>query len=158
MRATAAGEMVVAVLAVTSGGGWAAAGGGAGRGGRRLPGALLRSLRSCSDKFQQSLIGGAPDPVHRQWLDIPVMRAETCTHSANCADDRRYSPGAVLGPGVDMPVIVQRHMHNSRLSRSSTSLSWRRGCPLVLTVQKTIVIPLMQSIDKVVDIPVGQVQ
>ena len=27
---------------------------GAGRGGRRLPGALLRSLRSCSDKFQQS--------------------------------------------------------------------------------------------------------
>ena len=34
---------------------WAACRGlGAGRGGRRLPGALLRSLRSCSDKFQQS--------------------------------------------------------------------------------------------------------
>ena len=43
--------------------------------------------------------------------------------------DRRDSPVAVLGPGVDMPVIVQRHMHNSRLSRSSTSLSLRRGCP-----------------------------
>ena len=76
----------------------------------------------------------------------------------NCADDRRDSPGVVLGLGVDMPVIVQRHMHSSRLSRSSTSLSWRRGCPLVLTVQKTIVIPLMQSIDKVVDVTVGQIQ
>ena len=82
----------------------------------------------------------------------------TCTHSANCADDRRDSPGAVLGPVVDMPLIVQRHMHSSRLSRSSTSLSWRRGCPLVLTVQKTIVIPLMQSIDKVFDVTVGQIQ
>ena len=44
------------------------------------------------------LIGGAPDPVNRQWLDIPVMRAETCTHSANCADDRRVFPGAAFGP------------------------------------------------------------
>ena len=33
---------------------------------------------------------------------------------------RRDSPGAVLGPVVDMPVVVQRHM------QSSTFLSWRR--------------------------------
>ena len=30
------------------------------------------------------------------------------THSANCVEDRRNSPGAVLGPVVYMPVIVQR--------------------------------------------------
>ena len=100
----------------------------------------------------------APDPVHRQWLDIPVMRAETCTHSANCADDRRDFPGAVLGPGADMPVVVQRHMHSSRVSRSSTSLSWRRGCPLGLTVQITIEISQLQYIDKVIDVTVVQVQ
>ena len=138
------------------GGGGLAGVGGAGRGGRRLSGALLRSLRSCSDKFQQSLIGGAPDPFHRQWLDIPVMRAETCTHSANYADDRQDSPGAVLGPGVDMPVIVQRHMHISRLSRSSTSLSWRRSCPVVLIAQKNIEILHLQSIEKVVDVSLGR--
>ena len=40
-----------------------------------------------STSSSSPLIGGAPDPVHRQWLDILVMRAE-CTHSANCADDR----------------------------------------------------------------------
>ena len=50
----------------------------------------------------------APDSVHRQWLDIPAMRAETSTHSANCADDRRDSPGAAPGLVLDMPVIVQR--------------------------------------------------
>ena len=54
--------------------------------------------------------------------------AVPCTHSANCADDRRDSSGAALGPVIDMPVVVQRHMHSPRVSRSSTSLSWRRGC------------------------------
>ena len=34
--------------------------------------------------------------------------SETGTHSANCAADRRDSSGAVLGPVLDMPVIVQR--------------------------------------------------
>ena len=36
------------------------------------------------------------------------MRAETGTHSANCAADRRDSSGAALGLVLDMPVIVQR--------------------------------------------------
>ena len=92
MRAAAAGEMVVAVLAVTSGSGWAAAGRGSSVGcGRpcdhagQYP-AVLRVLR-------------APDSVHRQWLDLLVMRAETRTHSANCAHDSRDYSGAVLGPG-----------------------------------------------------------
>ena len=34
--------------------------------------------------------------------------AETGTHSANCAADRRDSSGAALGPVLDMPVVVQR--------------------------------------------------
>ena len=46
----------------------------------------------------------------------------------NCADDRRDSPGDALGPVLDMPIVLQRHMHSPRMSRSSTSLSWRRGC------------------------------
>ena len=55
--------------------------------------------------------------------------AETGTHSANCAADRRDSPVAALGPVLDMPVIVQRH-----------------------TIQKTIEILQLQFIDKVVDV------
>ena len=35
-------------------------------------------------------------------------------HSANCADDRRDSSGAALGPVLDMPVIVQRQLRSSR--------------------------------------------
>ena len=33
------------------------------------------------------------------------MWAETGTHSANCAADRRDSSGAALGPVLDMPVV-----------------------------------------------------
>ena len=83
------------------------------------------------------------------------MCAETCTHSANCADDRRDSSGAALGPVLDMPVMVQRQVHSSRLSRSSTS---QRQFPLVQTVQQTTDIPLLQFIDKVFDVPFVHVQ
>ena len=37
-------------------------------------------------------------------VDIPVLRAETCTHSANCAEDCRDSTGAVLGEDLVDPV------------------------------------------------------
>ena len=107
---------------------WAAWRGLGGRGGA---GGVLQELffGPCGHAATSSsspFIGGAPDPVRRHWLDIPVMRAETCTHSANCADDRRDSPGDALGPVLDMPGFVQRHMHSPRVSRSSTFLSWRR--------------------------------
>ena len=46
---------------------------------------------SMYDKFQQSPFcsGRCLLPFLRQVVDIPVMRAETCTHSVNCAEDRR---------------------------------------------------------------------
>ena len=93
---------------------WRGCGGG---GGRRLCGPPLRwtSLRPCSDNFQQLWLEGAPGSVHRQWLDIPVMCAETRTHSANCAVLRRDSSGAALGPVLDMPVIVQRQVRSLRV-------------------------------------------
>ena len=55
--------------------------------------------------------------------------AVTCTHSANCADDRRVFPGAALGPVFDMPVVVQRHMHFFGC-QGRRSTSWRR-CSLL---------------------------
>ena len=64
--------------------------------------------------------------------------AVTCTHSANCADDRRDFPGAALGPVFDMPVVVQRHMHCPRVSRSSISVVAQMQSPMVLVVQKTM--------------------
>ena len=101
-------------------------GGGAERGGRRLPGVLLRLLWSCSVKFQQSFDWRCPRFSSSTVVGHSCYVAET--YSANCADDRRDSPGVALGPVLDMPVVVQRHMHSPRMSRSSTTLSWRRGC------------------------------
>ena len=88
------------------------------------------------------LLGGVPLFVHRQrggycsYLQRQVRTVQTCyaavtcTHSANCADDRLDFPGAALGPVFDMPVVVQRHMRCPRVSRSSTSPSWLR-CSLL---------------------------
>ena len=53
------------------------------------------------------------------------MRAETRSHSANCADDRRESSGAALGPVLDMSVVVLAH----------------RQFPLVQTVQNSVKVP-----------------
>ena len=54
-----------------------------------------------SDKSQQSMLFEILDVPQFQFIDsvvdIPVMCAETCTHSANCAEDRRDPTGAVLG-------------------------------------------------------------
>ena len=90
MRAAAAvPEMVVAVLAVTSGSGCSGRGGGGGVG-RAAP-----SLGSSSIRPR----------VHRKSGGLSCCAAVLCTHSANCAADRRNSPGAVLGLVLDMPVV-----------------------------------------------------
>ena len=47
----------------------------------------------------------APDPAHRQSGGLSSCAPATCTHSANCAADRRDSPGAVLGPGLTCPLL-----------------------------------------------------
>ena len=111
-----------------------------------------------SDKFQQSLVWRCPRSSSSTVVGHSCYAAVTCSHSANCADDRRDFPGAALGPVIDMPVAVQRHMHSPRVSRSSTSLSWRRGFLLGPECSGNHVIHQLQSIEKVVDVTVGQVQ
>ena len=57
-----------------------------------------------------------------------------------------------------MPVVVQCHMHRSGVKVVDISVVAQMQSPVVLTVQKTIEIPSLQSIGKVVDVTVGQVQ
>ena len=45
--------------------------------------------------------------------------AQTCTHSAN---------GAALGPVLDMPVVVQRHVHSRQLCRGAEAVSLGPDC------------------------------
>ena len=40
---------------------------------------------------------GAPDSVHRQSADLPVVLQRRVSHSACCAEDRRDPSSAVLG-------------------------------------------------------------
>ena len=85
------------------------------------------------------------------------MRAETSTHSANCAHDRRYYSDAALGPVLDMPVLVQRQVRSSWCQgrghpcRDAEAVS--HGA-----VQQTTEILQLQYIDKVFDDLVVQVQ
>ena len=72
--------------------------------------------------------------------------------------DRRVSPGVALGPVIDMPVVVQCHMHRSGIKVVDISVVAQMQSPMVLIVQKTIEILSLQSIGKVVDVTVGQVQ
>ena len=78
------GNRFVELRQEAAGGGrqWLGGGGGGGRlgggGGRGGAGGVFQELffGPCGHAATSSsspLIGGAPDPVHRQWLDIPVM-------------------------------------------------------------------------------------
>ena len=122
-------------------------------------------------KFQRRRTVEVPLFVHRQsggycsfYEDRdaqckPVHAAVTCTHSANCADDRRDFPGVALGPVVNTPVVVQRHMHcPSGVMVVNISVVAQMQSPMVLTVQDNIEILQLQSIEKVVDVTVGQIQ
>ena len=77
--ALAAGEIVVAVLAVTSGGGWAAAGEEAERGEGAGSVFLVQSFgygRPCDPAGTSSSSSSSltcPDSVHRQSVDLPVL-------------------------------------------------------------------------------------
>ena len=62
------------------------------------------------DKFQQSksymfLMAPQLQFIDRV-VDIPVFRAETCTHSANCAAHRGVPTGAVLGQYLRLALVV----------------------------------------------------
>ena len=56
-------------------------------------------------------------------VDIPVMRAETCTHSAYCADDFRVSTGAVLGQSLCLTSVVSASVRRPTLTRCTLSSS-----------------------------------
>ena len=113
---------------------WGLGVGGRNRAGRRLLGGLHRSPVVMQRQVPSSpLIGGAPDPVHRQWLDIPVMlqRRVPTVQTGQMTDEILQVP--FLDWLLTRPSLRNAHMHSSRSSRSSTSLSWRRGCfPMVL--------------------------
>ena len=79
------------------------------------------------------------------------MCAETSTHSANCPVLRRDSPGAALGPVLDMPVIVQRQMHSLRVKVVDISVVAQKQFPLVL-FRKPLRVLQLQIIDKVLDV------
>ena len=53
-----------------------------------------------------------PSPLHRQSGGLSCCATASCSHSANCAENRRNSPGAVLGLVVDVPVLVQRQVRS----------------------------------------------
>ena len=79
-----------------------------------------------------------------------VMWAETGTHSANCAADRRVSSGAALGLVLDMPV-VQRGAQFACQGRRHLC----RGAdadPFIPSVQKIIESLQLQYIDNVIDV------
>ena len=56
-----------------------------------------------------------------------------------------------------MRVIEERQVRSLRENVVDISVVAKRQFPLVLTVQKTVVIPQLQSIDKVFDVSVVQV-
>ena len=58
--------------------------------------------------------------------------------SHRCSSGRRDFPGAALGPGIDMPLVVQRHMHSSGVKVVDISVVAQMQSPMVLVVQKTI--------------------
>ena len=60
---------------------------------------LWASLRPCSDKFYLCFDLKVPQIQFIDRVLACCCATETGTHSANCAADRRNSPGAVLGAG-----------------------------------------------------------
>ena len=82
--------------------------------------------------------------VHRQWLDIPVLCAETGTHSANCAADRRVSSGAAL--------LLCNVVHSPRVQGRRHLCRGADADPLGPSVHKIIEFLQLQYIDKVIDV------
>ena len=69
----------------------------------------------------------------------------TCTHSANCAADRRDSPGAILDR-VDMSVVVQRQVRSLGCQGRRHPVV-TQAILMVSTVLNTIEILQLQFID-----------
>ena len=118
---------------------------------------VLRGFRPCEHAVQVPAIcaddsGCALPSIHRQsWTFLLSF--------AQCKLCRRPSsfPGVALGPFLDMPVVVQRHMHSlgcqgrRHLRRGADAVSYGP------VVQKTMRFLGAVHI-RVVDVTVGQVQ
>ena len=102
-----------------------------------------------SDKFQQS-------KLYIQFIDrvlgIPVMRAETCTHSANCAEDRRscrccswtVSPPGIGGvSSVRHPTLTRSTLSTSSVCHPSVAAS--RCCVVVDFALLTVLTILFET-------------
>ena len=79
-----------------------------------------------------------------------LLWAETGTHSANCAADRRDSSGAALGPVLDMPVVQRGAQFACRGRRHL-----RRGADADSygpSFRKNLEFLQLQYIDKVIDV------
>ena len=129
--------------------------------------------------------GGASAPVHRQSvLVIPVVTQRRGTHSANRADLRRVSTGAVLAQGCALlcgattgfwsrqcrkPWSFCRCSSWTRLRRARRALTtgfWSRQCrkPSLQFLDKVVACPscfndrrLLQTVQKTVEFPRGAV-
>ena len=79
------------------------------------------------DKFQQSKLYMFVKAPQLQFIDrlvdILVLRAETCTHSANCAAVCGDSTGAVLGLCLRLTSVVSASVRRPSLTRNTPSMS-----------------------------------
>ena len=90
----------------------------------------------------------APVPVHRQSGGLSSCAPATCTHSANCAADRRDALGAVLGPAVTCPLLCNAKCTVLGCQSCRHPCRDAKAILMVWTVQKTIEILQLQFIDK----------
>ena len=97
---------------------------------RKLPKAPLpRCGRPCARQRQVPavqvvhVLDGALLQFIDRVLDILVLRTETCTLSANSAEDCRDSTGAVLGLCLRLTSVVSASVRRPTLTRSSPSTS-----------------------------------
>ena len=119
---------------------------------------VLRGLRPCEHAVQVPAVcaddsGCALPSVHRQsWTFL------LCSYSANCASDRRVFQVLLVDRFLTCPLLcnatctVLGCQGRRHLRRGADAIS------LVLTAQKNIEIFQLQSIEKVVDVTVGQIQ
>ena len=80
----------------------------------------------------------APVPVHRQSGGLSSCAPATCTHSANCAADRRDAPCAVLGQGLTCPLLCNAKCAVLGCQGCRHPCRDAKAILMVWTVQKTM--------------------
>ena len=105
------------------------------------------------DKFQQSKLYMFVKAPQLQFIDrvvdILVLRAETCTHSANCAEVCGASTGAVLGLCLRLTSVVSASVRHPPLTRSTPSTSCHPSV-VALTLRPQCAVEVFASLCRVV--------